>query len=127
MKLQKLIYFAHGWYLAGYNSPLSSENVQAWQFGPVFPSIYQSYEKYGNHPIVCDSSHIYSFPINADAEASEIIDIVMAKYGVLTPIQLSNMTHEIGTPWEKTWDGQLGKIIPNEIIRDYFVRLADVH
>ena len=32
MKLQKLIYFAHGWHLALYGEPLIDEEIQAWEF-----------------------------------------------------------------------------------------------
>ena len=34
MKLQKLIYFAHGWHLAVFDAPLLDEEVQAWDYGP---------------------------------------------------------------------------------------------
>lgn len=39
MKLQKLVYFAPGWYLALFNKPLIDERVEAWKFGPVILSM----------------------------------------------------------------------------------------
>jgi len=52
MKLQKLVYFAHGWRLALYNSPLIDEAIQAWQYGPVIPGIYHEFKHYGNRDIL---------------------------------------------------------------------------
>ena len=34
MKLQKLIYFAHGWCLAIRREALIMESVEAWKYGP---------------------------------------------------------------------------------------------
>ena len=51
MKLQKLIYFAHGWHLAIIGEPLIDECVQAWSYGPVIDSIYHEFKEYGSGPI----------------------------------------------------------------------------
>src|SRR5690242_19451838 len=51
MQVIKLVYLAHGWYLAITGRPLLDERVQAWRFGPVVPSIYHEFKKYGNGPI----------------------------------------------------------------------------
>ena len=37
LKLQKLLYFAQGNYLAKYNMPLFDEDFEAWIHGPVIP------------------------------------------------------------------------------------------
>src|ERR1700689_5397887 len=52
MKVQKLVYFAHGWYLALTGGrPMINEPVEAWKFGPVVPSLYYELKKYGETPI----------------------------------------------------------------------------
>src|SRR5580698_6281331 len=51
MKLHKLIYFAHGWGMGITHKPLLNETVQAWQFGPVVPSVYREFVEYGSRPI----------------------------------------------------------------------------
>ena len=39
MKLQKLIYYAHGWLLAFLGTALIKEGVQAWKYGPVIHTV----------------------------------------------------------------------------------------
>src|ERR1700676_3931940 len=51
MKLQKLIYFAHGWSLALTDIPLIEEHPEAWDYGPVIPSVYHEFKLFGRKPI----------------------------------------------------------------------------
>lgn len=66
MKLQKLVYFAHGWCLALADKPLINEKVEAWQYGPVVGSLYREFKKYGNEGItspVVELKHLKAFEI----------------------------------------------------------------
>ena len=40
LKLQKILYYAHGYYLANYDKPLFQEDFQAWANGPVCPELF---------------------------------------------------------------------------------------
>ena len=51
MKLQKLVYIAHGFNLALVDSALLEDKIQAWQYGPVIPSLYGEFKSFGNSPI----------------------------------------------------------------------------
>ena len=51
MKLNKLVYIAHGWYLGLSDRPLIGEAAQAWKYGPVIPSIYHRFKAYGGAQI----------------------------------------------------------------------------
>ena len=50
LKLQKLVYIAHGWALA-LDEELFSEPVLAWKHGPVVRSLYDEFKHYGTQPI----------------------------------------------------------------------------
>ena len=40
-------------------------------------------------------------------------------------VELSEMTHQIGSPWHRTWDPEVwNRPIPNEVIRAYHAKLA---
>ena len=51
MKLIKLVYVAHGWYLGNYQKPLIGEASEAWKYGPTIPSLYHSFKQLGNQKI----------------------------------------------------------------------------
>ena len=49
LKLMKLVYIAHGYMLALLDRSTDGtkrERVEAWQYGPVFPSVYYSFKNY---------------------------------------------------------------------------------
>ncbi|OQY42717.1 MAG: hypothetical protein B6240_13665 [Desulfobacteraceae bacterium 4572_87] len=45
LKLQKLVYYAQGFYLALYDEPLFNEPIEAWTHGPVIRELYRSYNE----------------------------------------------------------------------------------
>jgi uncharacterized phage-associated protein len=103
MKLQKLIYYAHGWCLALYNLPLVEDQVQAWTYGPVFPRIYHLAKAYGSEPI---DSLLYSYlstpSVVQDSDPRiPLLEKIWEVFGKYSASQLSRMTHEPGGPWDK--------------------------
>jgi uncharacterized phage-associated protein len=129
MKLQKLLYFAHGWSLALRHEPLLNESVEAWKYGPVVPTIYHLFKTYGNTPITKLQKDFYGqTPTVTDQETMDILDLVWDLYSDLSPIQLANITHEINSPWHQTIKEYLdkgkelpkGKDIDDAIISQYF-------
>ena len=52
MKVQKLVYYAHGWHLGLADAPLIGELVEAWRWGPVIRSLYAALAEFGNQPIL---------------------------------------------------------------------------
>ena len=52
LKLQKLVYISHGWHLAIFDRELvDDEYAEAWQYGPVFPSLYHEFTEFGANPM----------------------------------------------------------------------------
>jgi uncharacterized phage-associated protein len=124
LQLLKLVYISHGWSMVHLNQPLLSEQAQAWQYGPVVPSLYHAIKQYGANPV--------SYPIQGDtdpqelsAEARALIAAVYRAYGHLSGVQLSNMTHQADTPWSQAWtrNGR-NALIPNNIIQEHYQKLA---
>jgi uncharacterized phage-associated protein len=135
MKLQKLIYYAHAWYLAFLGQPLIKEEVQAWKFGPVIPDVYFEFKECGNSSITTSATELkfeekqltLETPIvpEDDKNARELIAEVFRVYGKLSPIQLSNLTHGDNEPWRlvaNAYNAELPRNIeiPNSLIESCF-------
>ena len=133
MKIIKLVYIAHGWYLAFTDDPLINDYVEAWTYGPVISSLYQEFKRYGSFPIhgrarerrgvkritpsIEDVRDNPSFPIKP------FLDKVWDEYKEFTAIDLSSLTHTEGTPWYWTlkYHGP-SAVIDDALIREYYVR-----
>ena len=51
LKLQKILYYAQGYYLAIHDKELFPEEFEAWAHGPVNEEIYNKYRDYGYQSI----------------------------------------------------------------------------
>ena len=137
LHLQKLAYIAYGWWLAekkqiGY--PLINENVQAWQAGPVFKSLYHALKFHGSseitklieRPVEDENGNVVlSAPKITDKSVKIFLESVWQGYKDATASQLVRVTHKEGTPWRKYYKrGVKDVIIPDEDIREYYENLA---
>jgi uncharacterized phage-associated protein len=143
MKVQKLVYFAHGWYLALTGNPLINEPVEAWKFGPVIPSLYHALKNYGSNQVtdsltdgpwesfLGQAGHdVHSIDDGPNPQENELAKQVVKRiwdvYGGFTAIQLSNLTHNEDAPWMQTPNkDKKHTVIDQEKIRDYFSRLLE--
>jgi uncharacterized phage-associated protein len=132
MKLQKLVYFAHGWYLAVNDQPLIDDIIEAWRYGPVIPTLYHEFKAFGRGAITRGASTMvasgtkirFCIPELAPSSDTDFLNRIWETYGVMTAVQLSNMTHAPGTPWESVWnknEGRKNVNIPDDLIKQYFV------
>ncbi|MBF7695863.1 Panacea domain-containing protein [Acinetobacter rathckeae] len=118
MQLLKLVYIAHGWTLATSNSPLISNHVEAWQYGPVIPELYHELKYNGAREIpnpILNTEAIFS------QNEEKAINFTFKNYGNFSAYQLSDITHAQDTPWSKSF----GKsdYIPNDLIANHYKEL----
>ncbi|XCI75412.1 MAG: type II toxin-antitoxin system antitoxin SocA domain-containing protein [Flavobacteriales bacterium] len=131
--VQKLIYFAHGFYLAFITKPLIFEVIYVGKHGPIIDPVYHNYKIFENHPIVLkdqsfsvldeyDISHIKSVIAHVDWVFLESIWNIFKKY---SEVELSSLGCASGSPWDITIQNNQGMIsknlpIDNELIRNHF-------
>lgn len=125
MKLLKLVYIAHGWYLGLTGEPLLNEGVEAWKYGPVVPSVYLEFKKYGNSQIP-QLGYIFTDQMQivtpmVDEDKFEFLNKIWDVYKEYDGLQLSTLTHKTGTPWDMVWNKENGKNIQGAIIRNNLI------
>lgn len=117
LKLQKLLYFAQGWYMARYGKPLFDAPMEAWRLGPVVPSVYSEYQCFGKNAIHDD-------PPADDAFTQDEFDLLMdvvREYWKYSTSALIDMSHQNGAPWEKAYTSGVPHIeLSNKDIMEYF-------
>lgn len=133
MKLQKLVYYANGWYAGYTGKPLIDETVEAWQYGPVIESIYHEFKRFGSGPITeratemdWDSLDEQEIPAPTDESIRKFLASIWSSYGKYTAVALSEMTHAPDSPWAKTWTGVRGKDIPFDLIKSHFREAVEI-
>ncbi|MCL2125515.1 MAG: DUF4065 domain-containing protein [Oscillospiraceae bacterium] len=117
LRVNKLLYLAQGYCLARTGAPLFDDDFLAWDYGPVVPSIYQRYKKYGRNPIDkvdADYSHESFLPV----ELGVLIDVT-GEYGKYTTGKLVDFTHCTGSPWADAIKTD-SKLIDKQSIKSYF-------
>lgn len=124
LKVQKLLYYAQGVYLAVTNKPLFREEIVAWEHGPVVTEVYEEFKFYGRSAIpfnLNDKNSGAIKDIEDDFEVSNILNLVYDNFGGYTAWQLREKTHVPGGPWEQTvkYKG-LGNVIDLTAIKNYF-------
>jgi uncharacterized phage-associated protein len=119
LKLQKLLYYCQGWYLAFCDEPLFPERIEAWIHGPAVPPVFGCFKEYrwktipGGTASIEDGSPDYTLP--------EHVSRILDAYGDMSGRELEMMTHA-----EKPWIAARGKLPPdvpsNAVITDGSMR-----
>lgn len=114
LKLQKLVYYAQGFYSAIFDKPLFNEEISAWTHGPVVPKLYHQYKQHSRNHI----PPINNFDTGSlTKDEFELIEEVYDVFGQYSAWKLRNMTHE-ESPWLEH-EADAG-VIPKEAISEYF-------
>lgn len=135
MKLQKLVYYANGWYAGQTGDSLLDEPIEAWPYGPVIPSLYHEFKRFGGGNIselatTFEPGSFSLVPVTPPSESNirRFLVQVWDAYSQYTGIKLSEMTHAMGGPWDQTMksaSGMRGVDIPLELIVNHFRRAIE--
>ncbi len=131
MKLQKLLYFCHADYVVQFNKGLVKQEFEAWNYGPVIPSIYKEFKSDHKQPIrgrasifdpVTATRKIASCALPADEE--ENVRSLFDFYSRFSAEKLSDLSHAHNGPWRQARslfsNGlNMDRRIPSELIHRY--------
>lgn len=113
LQLQKILYYIQREFLQQ-GLRAFSEEIEAWQFGPVVPVVYKQYCGFGAMPIRMQ------YNIKIESNHLKIIDTIIEKKRQLNPWDMVSDTHSSGKAWDLVYRGGLGdhQVIPQELIRN---------
>lgn len=138
MSLLKILYYAHGWYLASRGVPLFKQPVEAWEHGPVVKVVRDAFKSFGKRPITSpaervdlETGELIELPSDLSEQDNEFIRSIFGAYAKYDAFTLSDMTHEKNSPWDRVWNtdgtvGRLGLRIRNDEIQRHFLSLGDI-
>ena len=124
MKLNKMVFLAHGWTLGIHGNLLLDENVEAWPYGPIIRSLYFHFIEYGKGIIpYFDNEALPEDEFTKKEHA--VLNSIWKAYKDWTGPSLSELTHKPQSPWWKTWylwggNKRRGTIISNSEIKFYY-------
>lgn len=112
LKLQKLVYYAQAWALVLLEDELFTEDFQAWVHGPVLPSLYHAFSKYGWQALPAPDDELIDFP----EEVKQVLIDVYNTYGGLHAKRLEELTHQ-EPPWRNARMGLSPEQNSNRIVQ----------
>lgn len=123
LKIQKLLYYAQGYYLALYNKPLFDEKILAWQHGPVVKEVYKDLKPLNpkNNFIPTDINKMEEDEIKKlGKNEKELIEDVFQLMGQYSAWRLRDKTHQ-EDPWRDNYkEGKKNTEIPLSDMKKYF-------
>lgn len=133
LALMKIVYYAHGWYLAKIGFPLVRQPFEAWKDGPVIRILWDEFSGNGANSLSSRAQRLDVLTNQKTVveygeipmETADFLRDLFTAYSRIHAFELSRMTHVKGSPWDVIWNDSSGNIklgmkIPNEIIRSWF-------
>lgn len=113
LRLQKLLYFVQAKVLVETGNPCFEDEMEAWDFGPVSPSVYHQYKFFGAWNLMNE----HNPPKIPDAEK---VNAMLDKCAAYPTNQLVEITHT-QRPWKEAYAKGRGTVIRNKAIKDFFL------
>lgn len=121
LKLQKILYFLQAYFLVVTGRSCFPEPIEAWEFGPVVPVAYKCWSAY---PFSIPYVFYDPFDDKGQIVMEDRIMIERLVYHLksFTAYDLTKASMK-QSPWRETFkENEEYKVIPNELIKDYFER-----
>ncbi len=127
LALQKILYYAQGFYKAFFGKFLFEDDCQAWVHGPVYVNIYEKYKEFKSANICIDID--YDIEDTIVDEKREILNAIIKYFGYYNGKALEKMSH-YETPWINARKGLLptensNNIMNKEDIKEYFEKVKN--
>lgn len=126
LEINKILYFASMVFLGrnGAENPLVTEHFEAWDYGPVLPSVYHRAKVFRNQPV--EAIAFRSQPDLVTGLESAILEETVEMLSDKSAGELVAITHWESGAWAKHYcPGGKGILIPNhDIFQEYQDRVG---
>ncbi len=127
LALQKILYYAQGFYSTFFGEFLYKDDCEAWVHGPVYTDIYEKYKIYGSSNIPMNME--YDIEDILEDDKRELLEVIVKCFGYYNGKALEKMTH-CELPWIKARKGipsneKSNNIINKKEIEEYFNKVKD--
>ncbi len=118
LSMQKLLYLSHMISLGENNKRLITRDFEAWDYGPVEPSLYQKLKAYGSSDI---ADIFFVEPYNETSNEYDSIKFIVDELGDVPSRRLVAITHHSDGAWSKCYKlGIRGITIPDRLILEEY-------
>lgn len=124
LALLKYLFFCYGWYLAEHEKELFKGKFTAFPLGPVIKTVYDGFDNSHKNGLYVIKT--YKTDDSIPGEIKSFIKKTMAKYlDNNASLELSDITHFPGSPWEQTVKERgFYYDIDASVIKEHFKRLS---
>ena len=132
LKLQKLLYFIQAYSLIKRGRPCFNDEIEAWDFGPVVPSVYHEYKRYGAFYIFSIKTYIEFDKSNSwnmreveykdniiNEKDKKLINEVVNAFSNYSASDLVSLTHA-QDPWKNAYKSRQSNVITKKAIEEFF-------
>lgn len=116
LRLQKLLYFIQAQFLVTNHSACFSDTMEAWDLGPVVPSVYHEYKAFGSSSLPRSLSR---GAVNISTEDRSLINRILDKCSRYSTTSLVSMTHR-QQPWKTAYERRYDNTISLQSMRSFF-------
>lgn len=110
MGVNKLVFFAVEFFLIEKRKLITNAKIEAWEHGPVFRELYQSFKSFGNGPVrgrakafSAVTSQFEEVKVSLSPEESSFLKIALAPLMGKTAAELRHISHLPGSAWHRVW------------------------
>lgn len=126
MRLQRLVYIAHGLRLANCGEALTGDRPEAWDYGPVYRRLADATAPYGD-TLVGDLFGVSADWSGLDQSERDLMRFVVQRVGTLPLERLSAVTRGEGSPWQLVYAAGDGRYrdIAHRLVKEQFDSLEE--
>lgn len=115
LQLQKILYYIQVYFLKKKGIPFFKDEIEAWQFGPVIPTVFYQYAAFGPAPITMFKTQ----KIDLEQEEKKDLEQIVKEKAILSLLEIVADTNKKWKAWDMYYKVNERNIIPKKAMELY--------